>query len=324
MTDLLLHHRRITTIFDLLGDKENDITFSTGWALAKSEVFLENLVGSVFPTARSRETTTIYLQEHAEDGGYTDIEIETNSAHIIIEAKRGWDLPRRTQLNRYARRLKRSVSLRAIVVVAECSPIYAKSKLPDSLDGKPVVYLSWKRLLRIARTSIQSESHTGKQLLRELCGYMEGLMSMQNQTSNMVYVVSLGADRPEWSTLSWIDFVRKKRCYFHPIGIAGWPKEPPNYLGFRYGGKLQSIHHVEKYQVVNDLSKHIPEIGTDLDSRDHFLYKLGPAIIPDREVRTGNIYRNGRVWAAIDLLLTSKTISEARDLTKKRMKESTQ
>ncbi len=52
---------------------------------------------------------------------------------------------------------------------------------------------------------------------------------------------------------------------------------------------------------------------------DHFVFDLGPAIIPNKEIRTGKgIYRNGRVWAAIDLLLTSDTMTEARDKTKER------
>lgn len=50
----------------------------------------------------------------------------------------------------------------------------------------------------------------------------------------------------------------------------------------------------------------------------HFLYYLGPAIEPAKEVRTGNLYANGRVWCALDLLLTARTIFEARDLTRQR------
>ena len=51
---------------------------------------------------------------------------------------------------------------------------------------------------------------------------------------------------------------------------------------------------------------------------NHFIYKLGPAIVPSKEVKTGNIYPNGRVWAMLDTLLTSDTISEARDISKHR------
>jgi len=40
---------------------------------------------------------------------------------------------------------------------------------------------------------------------------------------------------------------------------------------------------------------------------------------PAHEVRTGNIFPSGRVWAHLDLLMTEPTISDARDKTKKRM-----
>ena len=51
---------------------------------------------------------------------------------------------------------------------------------------------------------------------------------------------------------------------------------------------------------------------------NHFTYRLGPAIIPGKTVRTGKIYPSGRVWAMLDTLLTSDTISEARDISYRR------
>jgi len=50
----------------------------------------------------------------------------------------------------------------------------------------------------------------------------------------------------------------------------------------------------------------------------HYLYNLSEPIIPSKDIRTGNIYRNGKVWAMLDLLLTSDTIAEARTKTQKR------
>jgi hypothetical protein len=147
---------------------------------------------------------------------------------------------------------------------------------------------------------------------------------MQKQESNLVYVLALSSEQASWSKLTWIEFVTKKKRYFHPLGGNGWPTEPPNYLGFRYGGKLQSIHHVEGYEVVTDLSLYFPEVNKKgwlavAGPDSYLLYKLGPPIHPTREVKTGNIYRAGRVRVALDLLLTSKTISQARDLTQKRL-----
>lgn len=142
---------------------------------------------------------------------------------------------------------------------------------------------------------------------------------MQSIDSNKVYVVSLGKDKVPESDITWKDIVLKYSKYYHPVGgnKGGWPVEPPNYIAFRYDGKLQSIHHIDKYEVITDLSKYF-EIPKD-DGIRRYLYHLGPAIKPAREVKTGNgIIRNIRVWAALDLLLTSQTIEEARDKTKER------
>jgi len=100
----------------------------------------------------------------------------------------------------------------------------------------------------------------------------------------------------------------------------------PNYLGFRYGGKLQRIHHVEKYEIVYDLAKYIPEVNARKWRKAHgehpkILYWLGPAIVPSCEVKTGNIFSAGRLWAALDLLLTSPTVADACTKTKKRLKK---
>lgn len=76
--------------------------------------------------------------------------------------------------------------------------------------------------------------------------------------------------------------------------------------------------HIDDWEIVDDLRPRIPEIGF-VPSKPLFLYDLGPAIMPAEEVRTGKVYRNGRVWAMLDLLLTSPTVSEARDRTKQRL-----
>jgi hypothetical protein len=113
--------------------------------------------------------------------------------------------------------------------------------------------------------------------------------------------------------------VAKKRRYFHPVGDT-WPKEPPNYVAFRYYGKLQSIHHIEGYEIFNDPHIKFSDIPS-VKWGPHFLYRLSPPFAPANEVRTGNIFRNGRVWCMLDTLFLAKTISEARDMSRKRSEQ---
>ena len=114
MTELSLHGRDVRTVFDLLGDKENDITYSLGWALSQSDRFLYAVLGRVF-RRKPGAVRAVRLQEFLPGGGFTDVEIETERVHLIVEAKRGWFLPLREQFEQYAPRL-RGVADSAIVV----------------------------------------------------------------------------------------------------------------------------------------------------------------------------------------------------------------
>jgi hypothetical protein len=104
------------------------------------------------------------------------------------------------------------------------------------------------------------------------------------------------------------------------VSGGGWPKDPPNYIAFRYDSKLQSIHRIDDYEVVTNMHKQITEIPNE-EWEPHFLYKLGPAFRPANEVKTGKIYPNGRVWCMLDTLFTCDTISKARDISQKRKKK---
>ena len=140
---------------------------------------------------------------------------------------------------------------------------------------------------------------------------------MRDSQDNRVYVVSL-SDKPIKADgdYTWIDVVEKDKCYFHPVG-KGWPDEPLNYIAFRYDGELQSVHHIERHDVVTDPSA----VNKNWLKSDYaqFLYKLGPAKLPLHTVKSGPIW-NSRCWCAIDTLLsgTCKTISEAAAETKRR------
>jgi hypothetical protein len=316
---LSLHGREVHTVFDLLGDKENDITYSLGWALAGSDQLAHGLLGAIF-RAKPGEVRAVRLQEFVPGGGFTDIEIETARTHLIIEAKRGWTLPTEEQLTQYAPRL-RGVASSAILVLSECSREYARPRLPKKVKGIRVDYLSWADLTGLAEKAAGQGGLNERRLLNELVRYLRGLMTMQNTTSNMVYVVSLGLKDLFESSVTFADIVLKENRYFHPMGDRGFPKEPPNYIGFRFDGKLQQIRHVESYIVHPSPWDLVAALRgkPDWSEQPHFLYELGPAIVPNHDVKLGKLWPNARVWAALDLLLTCDTVADARDKTNERL-----
>lgn len=324
MATLVSYGREIHSIFQLFGNKENDITLSMAWALAKCPEFLKSIVFKVSGFSPDPKDITITNQQYDSDTGITDIEItDYKNFHMVIEAKRGWLLPGAEQLTKYSIRssfVNTTYAYKHIVSMSECTQEYAKSCLPfQMVNGIPVSHLSYREVYRMALNSKARSNNEQKHLLQEFCEYLRWIMTMQKLDSNMVYVVALSAQRPERCSITWIDIVQKHNKYFCPVGGNGWPKEPPNYIAFRYSGQLQSIHHIEGYSVTNNIHDEIQEMPDEVWNVEHYVYRLGPAITPAKTVKTGKIFKNGRVWAMIDTLLTCDTISEARDLTQERL-----
>jgi hypothetical protein len=321
--DLTLHGDPVGTVFDLLGKKENDITYSVGWAMAQSPdlatAFLEDVLSPTEPVT----IDVVELQEYIRDSGYTDIEIKANEGkfHLVVEAKRGYLLPGEEQLIKYAARTDPQPD--ALVVMAEASADFVAGRLPALVEGVPVLYRSWRTLDQLVAMVIgQSRNHAEKRLLRDLSRYLRGLMTMQNADSNLVYVVALGGEIED-TGISFQEVVTKHDTYFCPVG-GGYPKEPPNYLGFRFEGRLQQIRHVDSYLVADDNHAGFKPLKGKVDWPDepHWVFRLGPVITPPKPVKTGGLYGSHRGWIAIDLLLTSETVAEALEKTNARRKNS--
>jgi hypothetical protein len=266
----------------------------------------------------------VSTQTFGEESGITDIEISGNSdLHLVVEAKRGWALPSESQLHLYAKRLKKTArpfKSNVLVTASECSRTYAKLVLPKKVKGIPVRHISWSEILDICRRSrAKSSLHQEKSWLDQFGDYLRGIASMQDVQSNWVYVVSLSTSEiRKGSGYTWIDVIQKDRSYFHPVGNT-WPTTPPNYIAFRYHGRLQSIHHIESYKVCNrprDENK-----NWTATKKPHFIYSLGRPIRPPLDLSLGKLWSNARVWCLIDTLLTGKykTVKEAQEASKKRV-----
>ena len=280
MPELLLHGRPVHTVFDLLGSRENDLTYALGWALAKSPRLVAALLAEVaheLAVAEEGQEPAVRLQEHIPGSGFTDVEIRTEKLHLIIEAKRGWALPDEEQLSKYAASLTPGLT-GAMLIAAEGSPAFATGRYPSTVyppggDPVPVLYRSWEQLTRLCK-SLSAGASAESLLLRELTRYLRGLVNMQNHRDNMVYVVSVGEKPTPWSPISPRKIVSDHGHYFHPVGggAGGWPKEPPNYLGFRYDGRLQQIHHVDDVEVTQRPRDFLPGFGPEYDFEEpHYL-----------------------------------------------------
>ncbi|KYF67355.1 hypothetical protein BE11_44110 [Sorangium cellulosum] len=314
---LLRYRQPVATMFDLLGDREDDMTYALGFVASRSPKFARGLTKIVGGIPGTGNDGVVRLQD-AEAGGRTDLELQwPGSFHGVFEAKRGPHLPTVGQLLRYAPKLSASAAkTKVLVAVTNATQAYAEQALPSALMDVPVRHLTWRRIRDIVRKVRPAESNRTKHLLDEFDTYLAEILGMENVRSNMVYVVSLG-DGGVWG-LDFKEVVIKRRRYFFPTK-GRWPSSPPNYIAFRYDGRLQSIHHVDDHEIFSNPR----DVFADAKNQKidpHYLLKLGPAIHPPKEIRTGDKIRQAmRVWAMIDLLLTCSTITEARDKTKERL-----
>ncbi|MBP3327263.1 MAG: hypothetical protein J6L77_12710 [Coprococcus sp.] len=226
MSTLKAYGDEVLSIFQLIGNKENDITKSIAWALNKCPVFMKNVVHEIFDIEIDPDEVYIFYQNYDAATGITDIEMtDGQTFHLIIEAKRGWLLPGSKQLTKYLLRndfSKSTVPNKAIVSMSECSLEYAKDNLPFlEVNNVPVKHLSWNRIHELAAASRSDSNNEQKHLLEELKEYLGGIMTMQTQDSNWVYVVVLGSGKPENCDLTWIEIVKNHNKYFHPVGGNG-------------------------------------------------------------------------------------------------------
>jgi hypothetical protein len=149
--ELRLGSRPVRTVFDLLGVRENDLTYSMGWALSRSPALMKHFTALVLPGQRTRPVS-VDLQKSSDHGGYTDIEIRYEDAHVIVEAKRGWALPTLVQLCRYRPRL-RDHKHDALVVISEATSTYAGAWLPGELDRVPLRHVAWRQVISLTEQS---------------------------------------------------------------------------------------------------------------------------------------------------------------------------
>ncbi|ADB39098.1 hypothetical protein [Spirosoma linguale] len=323
MAQLSIYGKPITSFFQLLGDNENDISYSIGWALSQSPSFLRSFIQAVTGKLYDLQNLAIHLQAYQRTKGFTDFElILPGEFHLIIEAKKGWTYPTYDQLYKYATRedfVKSKATVKKLIVFTDCSRDYNNAFFTNrEVSGYEVTVFSYSEIYQLVQWSQADGSNTEKRLLIDLRTYLETLITMQDKTSNLVWVVSLGEGHASFSSLNFRQIVEQKKLYFHPIG-GSYRKEPPNYIAFRFDGKLQAVHHVDSFEVFKNPSQIDPSFDdTELEC-PYFVYRLGRPI-PSTPIPNGHkIVMANRVECMLDTLLTSSTISDALDLTKERL-----
>ena len=306
--------RDVDAVFDLLGDDENDLTAAFGFVLARSHRLRRGVLEAL---SLPHHEPTIVRLETPDRLGRTDLEVENDRSLLIIEAKKGWNLPHKEQLERYAERLVASrKDSTLLVTLSDCSQAYADLMLPATDLGVPVRHLPWsqvKDLLAAARAQTRGRENFW---LGELDRYLRKAVRVRTISDSWVLCVVLSGDkRPGGGgARTFRDFVVDEGVYFHPLDMK-WPPTPPNFMAFRWGNKVHQIRRVIGYEIVGSVQEKWPDVPSDEEtSRPHAFYGLGPPIplaAPIPVGPKGSNYRSSRPWVLLDQLLTAATLKEA-------------
>lgn len=320
MVDITRHGSGVSSVFDLLGRDENDLTAALGFALGNCPLLLQAVLERLKPAGDvwgSHDDLHISIEKR-DKKGRTDLEIQAPGALLVFEAKRGWLLPTETQLRQYVGRI-RGRGGGALVTLSQASRNLAAMRLPKQIAGVPVIHLPWKDILgdidRV-RPVVRGQQRVW---LDQLHTYLRRVIRMRSVADSWTFCVVLNQEKPgDGGAHTFLEFVTTKKFYFHPYGVGGWPTEPPNFLAFRWSGGVQRIHRVARAEVVTSLRERWPDIpATPHTERPHLVYKLGPRLPPMEPVPNGGIYANGRVWMLLDQLQTCKTVHEAVEKSRK-------
>ena len=81
--------------------------------------------------------------------------------------------------------------------------------MPDKVKNILVKAISWSQFQAMALQCVIHANHDEKRLLKQLIHYLGKVTNMQNQYSNLVYVVSLSRDTFSAADITFIDVVEK-------------------------------------------------------------------------------------------------------------------
>lgn len=334
MTDLFIgtQARPAATVFHLLGRNEDDLTRSMAWGMSQSDVFAAQLFDALTLPFESGVPRSVRVQHAVKTRGRTDIELRIGSALLIFEAKVGWNLPEPEQLAGYEGRLLGSIDESksatatdpiqngALITLSECSAEWAARKLPPP-GVLPRRHLTWHQVIEAADAAAASASLHSKRVLRALADYLRSTtVPHDDPASQMTWVVPISAD--DYAPGSNVTFVETVQRGWYYNKARKVPKGAFNFIGFRWDRALREIRFMKSRRLFSDPHEALPDFFDEsAEWEDHELFELGPAIEPPAPVPYGKLYAPGYHRALLDCLLSSGSVEEARDASRRRFEQ---
>jgi hypothetical protein len=309
--DLLRYGSPIDSVFDLLGSKEVGMTSALGFALSQSEtfraLFLLQLNVSLSASVSIRLET---VHEESTNQVRTDIEIDTNDGLLILEAKPNWNPPEFAQLRKQAEIIRVQSRDGLLVTLCQAPNDIVEEQLGTEIDGVQLKHIAWTQVLGFAAVAKARGGLAERKLLADFESYLYKVIRMRQPSDMSTYCVSVS--NALYGTRPFKSYVLDDLAYFHPYGWGkGWPTLWPNFLAFRWEGKVQQVHRVKHARVVKNLTERWPETASAIDpDRPHVVYDLEPALSVE-PLPMGNVWPSGRYWVLLDQLISGPTLKEA-------------
>lgn len=128
----------------------------------------------------------------------------------------------------------------ALVTLSQASVEWAAKKLPASVLNVPVRHLPRSQVRQLLAAARPRARGAERLWLSELDTYLRRAITVREISDCWTYSVVVSDDRPgNGGARTFRDFV-EDGIYFHPFGTGGWPKEPPNFMAFRWANQVQA------------------------------------------------------------------------------------
>lgn len=322
MSNLFLHNQPVTSVYRLLGDDENALTFALGHC-ASEDADLRRELLRLFEVKglgkRQLEDVEVRLQQYdATDRGYSDIEFYLpDRFRVIVEAKIKGGRPSARQLKKYKARLTAAPETKctlAVIVEERADALRRDLEGSAVLDGIDVDVISWSDVRAAVRLLARQRQPSA--LVCQLEEFIREAYDMPVQYDAEVWVVSLSKKLiADGSADRLCDVPGKYGMYIFP---TSYNPRKTLFIAFRFDGGLQSVHRILRDQPsVTSYRQVIPKLEVDAPTGEECTaYYLGPPIPLGHRPKTGKgIPQSALRYCDLDLLLTSETISEAVKLT---------
>jgi hypothetical protein len=257
----------------------------------------------------------ISLEHHDDtDGAYSDIEISLPGRfRIIIEAKINLAVPTQRQLETLRSRLIRCAEpYKKLIVLLQWQGQRTKqdSTTAAHLDEE---WWNWADVRELVEQAAKKDGSTFA--LQEFLSFLQKEYDMPLQFEAEVWVVPLGRQPvARGSSVTLADVPAKFGKYIFPTRFN--PRRTL-YIGFRYDGKLQSIHRIlERVDGVQNYSEIIPQLDAPI-GEPCTAFDLGDPL-PLKDHPPSGPLRNTHVYCDLDLLLTSRNVQDAARRTRER------